>query len=729
MKKLTSLLLALLLIISALPTIMASSQPVVVIEGSFDDQEIYFSNLATVDGIVYSYANGNLYQFDDETKTFNIIATTDPEQKISGYINTVVSDGNNLVYLGEGLSFYKGNINNGIITFEPAYSFEKVDMGNQDFYPNNIAICDDYIFANTYGGVGVSTGTSIVTIDKKTGEAKTKNLEEHIMSFSAYKDNKIVFISNNKVKSFDGETVTELMDFTVSEGLFWLGITYDKAKDSIIITDDNYAYVQQGDGFIKAAVLNAGYAQNMASYGDNIAVISEGKVKTFKLDPNNMPEKTIRVYGVSSDDLRKYNEENPNLPAISVYNIYLSTMDAVAKHMKSEDACDVYALQSYMGLQPLVDKQYIAPITSDVVSNNVNKMYPYINEYLKANGNIYYYPIDVVSYGGVSNLANFAYNKAVFEEAGLTEDDVPKTYEQLMDFIDRYQNEISVDYPDIKLMEGMEYNDMRITLMTRILSENAFHYYKRGELPKYDTPIMQKLFTKLNETDFYGFMDFSNIDDPSSFVAAIGGMVTGEPKYLLAQRENIINMPYGFTDMPLQLDESLDIINAAALKVYTVNSLSQNKEDAFKLIDFIAQNPGNEKLSTMLFTDKIDPVENAESKKYYDKVIKKIEEFDAEIEADKAAGGKNVKVLTESRGYLEVDLEYQMRNLFVVNQDEINHYIDIQDTAYVSADAMFDFSSEQMQALFTRYIKKEIDIKSFLSELDRFVTMMSLEGI
>ncbi|NMD39037.1 MAG: hypothetical protein GYA87_10215, partial [Christensenellaceae bacterium] len=328
-----------------------------------------------------------------------------------------------------------------------------------------------------------------------------------------------------------------------------------------------------------------------------------------------------------------------------------------------------------------------------------------------------------------SNLSNYAYSKEIFEEVGLTEEDVPKTYAQFMDFIDRYQNEISVDYPDIKFSDSMEYTDMRIMLMSRILSENAYHYFKRGEIPEYNTPLMVKLFEQLNNTDFYGFMDMSiEMDNYGSF-DFMGDM---DQKFLFKLRENNINIPKGYTDMPLKLDDDYEIINAANLSLLAVNSLSPNLENALKFVEFMEKNPVSiygEGTETVMFSDKAIPVENKHALKEISRLQKNIEEMNAEIEADKLQGGKNVKALEESLTYFERALEWETQSSFIITQEEIDYYIQNLDTAYISTDAIFDFSSEQMQALFMRYIQKQIDVQNFLSELDRFVKMMSLEGI
>jgi len=47
-------------------------------------------------------------------------------------------------------------------------------------------------------------------------------------------------------------------------------------------------------------------------------------------------------------------------------------------------------------------------------------------------------------------------NLKTLEEIGLTKDDAPKTYYELLEFIERWINEYSADYPDLKLFQYSE---------------------------------------------------------------------------------------------------------------------------------------------------------------------------------------------------------------------------------------------------------------------------------
>ncbi|NMD37331.1 MAG: hypothetical protein GYA87_01460, partial [Christensenellaceae bacterium] len=399
MKKLISLILTFVILLSTLTTSLATYGAVY---SGMDEENIYFNNIVYHKGSLYSFINDSLFEYNDTDSNFVKIAELERTESMNGYISGLASDGDDLIYYdGSSLSFYKGAIDNGIIKLEPAYSFEKVDTGIEYFYTDKAVICDDFIYMLSFG---MGQGASLYIIDKKTGQFSTKKFDENYTNIEGYKGNSIIFASGEKIKSFDGQNFTELFDIPKLDSIFGVSLVYNKAKDIILLVDENFVYSQQADGsFKKAAFTGMGFINGACAFDDNIALISDGKVYTYKLDSDNMPETFIRVYGTSTEVMRKYNEANPSLPAIAINSQYLATINDIASNMKSADACDVYVLNSSMGLKPLVERNYVVPLTMDGIKNSIDRMYPYIKEALLFDGVPYFYPIGVVSYGDISN--------------------------------------------------------------------------------------------------------------------------------------------------------------------------------------------------------------------------------------------------------------------------------------------------------------------------------------
>ncbi len=710
MKKVLSILIA--VIIAIAPSLALGE---VIVSYVTENDSPFLFTYATVNGKVYSGSNNKLYCYNDASKKFESIATitTENENLLSFY--KLFSDGEKLILSPDeaSMQFYHVDVVGDKAALKQAYGFNKIYL--EDFDSDDIVgtyICDNFIYALYSSNNGLST----VKVNKQNGDFENARLNNfNPRHITEYKDDKILFFDNDSILEFDGGNTNSLIQFSDNQ-IRVEKLLYDKLDDRIFIISNSFLYLVNSDGTLtkSAFISRGGDMQNSSIIGNNLIVAFEGDVKSYAIDPNNMPEGFIKVYGLTTEQLNDYNDQNPTLPAMDVSDQYIFNVDMAVKHMQGENACDVYIFNTSMGLEPLIKHGYIDPITSSTVNDDVKQLYPFIQKALIYDGKTYLYPWDLTTLGSMGWLGNYSYNKEVFDEIGLSEADVPKTFGDLLNFIDKYQKEIKPNYPDVLFIDNMPNLNFKQELLERILSENSMQYEKRGELVSYNNPTMLKLLNQLNQTDFYGFNSGKD-DDYSDY------------KTLLMQRTSPIDFITGYVDMPLALDESTPLMQGANIRAFAINTFSNNKDNAQKFVQLIQKNLKQELLPVM-YPSKGEPIVNPDAQKQIEIIQKIIDEQKLEVEKDKKQGGKNVANLEESMAYDVKNLNWWQNNTYLISPEELAYYKQNINANHAVTTPVFDSESEQIISLFKRYTQKNIDTQSFLIELDRYVTMMTLEG-
>ncbi|NMD39036.1 MAG: hypothetical protein GYA87_10210, partial [Christensenellaceae bacterium] len=718
MKKPMSILLAMFMLISQLSVVFA--EEAIAIPAKFEDW--YLNNFVVKDGNIYSAKNKYIVQYDEAKKEFMPIAIIEDEgaDEWVGY-DFYIDNDEILTFKYNDLSFCKVEIEGQKATLIPKYDLTKAGFEKEKTYPNQMALTDNYIYVSYYDpDAGIE---KLARINKSDMQIIDIPIPEntYLQELKAYKNDMVYFIgyeeANKEIRYIEGE---EFKTFaTIPEtGSNIANVNYNKFNDKFYVFDQNFAYTIDANAQMeKVAFVNVPeYTGRNFLDAETFYYFDTNELKSIKFTGQKLPEQFIKVMGL--EDMRiikKYNELNPTNPAIRVSG-YMSDVNTAANSMKSADAADVYFFESYTNLETLYKHEYLHSLSSsEKINAAVDRMYPYIQKAVKFDGEVYLLPFNMYNYGSMAPINRYAYNEEAFKDMGLTEADVPQTYSQFIDMIERWQNEFSVEYKDYEFVTSMQFYNMFWQLTTRILNTVNLTSIKNGETPNYNTPNIQELFAKLEATDFYGFYDpKENTEYEYS-----------EKKAMFSETEGLIDLTRGYIPFTLKIDENSEPINMASMTAVAVNELSTNKDNAMAFVEYVLENLG-QKNQTLLYTDVNDPVKYSDYDKGVERAERRIEELKAEIEKDKAEGGKKQKLLEEELGYLEKDLEWYQNNMYDLSEEEIKLYNEMADTFVVITSNVFDYTSEQINVLLQRYFDKNISSQEFLTELDRYIKMMTL---
>ena len=368
---------------------------------------------------------------------------------------------------------------------------------------------------------------------------------------------------------------------------------------------------------------------------------------------------------------------------------------------------------------PSIFDIYNLTVTNSIAFN-IGRMYPYITDAISENGEYFVFPYNVYSYNSESAIQNYAYNTEAWSRLGLSESDVPKNYAEFIQFIDKYQAELS--QPDIELFSYMSSKDIRTELKIRLLNEAVLYAQTRGEMPNFNTPEMQQLFAMIDNAKFEGFYDRNNPD--MDYVQE-----TDEKTELFKSTEDIMDIPNGYALMPLKFKDSEESHTVANMTVMLVNSLSENKDKAFEFINSVADN-FSQRTQTYMYSDVNETVINKSMEISIEYTQKRIDKLEKKINEMKASNDKGVSALEQELDYKKKDLEYFKKNSYIINQEELDALQNNTNNIIIQKNAAIKGDNEQMIKLLDEYYDKDSKLSSqqFLSELDRISKMSMLEG-
>ena len=138
--------------------------------------------------------------------------------------------------------------------------------------------------------------------------------------------------------------------------------------------------------------------------------------------------RTISMYGNAAH--LSFATQYPRIPTYLV-NEYYDSLEAFANAMVSgQDAVDV--LQLYTGGAPirqLIDKGYAMDMSGNAdIMAAIGGMYPALMERYLRDGKVYALPVNLY-------VSSLGYSRSALEELGLTQEDLPKTWMELLDFM------------------------------------------------------------------------------------------------------------------------------------------------------------------------------------------------------------------------------------------------------------------------------------------------------
>ncbi len=755
MKKWISVLLALcLLAVSGAGALAAPGDAVLVYEGmeGFDEQ---VQSMAYADGTLYilgynslyTYADGALTQWQLDTSTVEAAEEDDVYFNLNP--SAIVTDGGEIRLMGmevgydmeagetltRGGGLYSISLEeaDGIKTarmeLATELDFEAMieDSGDEYAWMNiSMPFVQDGMLVGTTYGVN-----NIFWFDLEDGSYHSFS-DEYLGLLAPYKEGRVLALQVDynaaeprvelcalELESEDVEALCEMpmesynapsmlyydaqadLLYYVLNGELWrMPLTDPAAAESVADMPLNYS----------------GQAQPVLTEDGYFIAADYETVVRRNTDPSQRAQTRIVVQDAYADAVDRayyaFTGANPDVEVVKK----TSDEDLIQAMMSQSASMDIYVLNmSGAEFATLLDRGYAVELGgSEKITGLVGQMYPAIAEAASRDGMVYALPLEMYNY------SMMGYDMEAFRRLGLSEEDVPTTWDELLDLLIALPDYMAND-EDVSMFEpNVTQEDARSTLFSMILDNYLLYIDQPDQEFTLDTPLLRGLLEKLETVDFEALGLISQDEAGTSF------FWSAEPgDFMFATTVNLDVRRYAFdnfTPMLLGFEEGVPGMMSVQVNAALVNPFSQNVETAIAFLETVADNLDE------IFRIQTMPSENTPVRSpYYEENMESYEEQlaylresleSAEDEETRAALEQNI---AEMEGYMQ---EYEEEVSWEVSAASIDHYRGYAENMVVPS----NMDDAEFYELRMQYVDGLIGMDEMISKMDQRLTMMRMEG-
>ena len=620
--------------------------------------------------------------------------------------------------------------------------------------PDTVAMSGDTVLMlmNTWDDNGCVANLYAVSL--KDGSVRKVNVD-NVRNFCAYKDGKFLMIVSQKQSDYDDngnfipqmamiydpatDAATTLCSaIAMKDDMSYQQITYSAALDAVLYCDSTQI---MGTKDFQKATLYAyvpveGY--RIATVGDTVvsAAYSSG-VFARTLTENYQPNHVIHLSGTSVwGGIRDYAMDYPEVAVVGDSDIDSASAEEVARAFASgDDAPDIVRayVNSYtssdaaggLAIERLNQKGYCKDLSVyPAVKEYVESLNPVFRDFVTdANGKIFALPI------GVSGVYAFTINPTVFEEMGMTMDDIPTNFIDLCAFVTRWNDEFVEDYPNYAPLDSTEkYKDRMFRLALR---EWKGYCQATGQDLHFDDPIFREMVAaidamrcdRIEESNKKTSDEESDYKQPLIFTGTwmLNAYYDGDVTFGEDKTPKLIQMTLT-KDTDFHLGEGIE------MDLMFVNPRTTDSDEIGTLLEYVINNISDTQ-KVELVAGQTTPIENPwyeEERKQEEADLAMYQQMYDEAPAEEKNAYK--EQLDEFKLYMEQSAE---SNRYTVSPAYIQRYQEvILPALYIAKPSVLDSTDNTsgLRTLVQRYIDGQITIDQFIREADGKLRMIQLEN-
>ena len=421
----------------------------------------------------------------------------------------------------------------------------------------------------------------------------------------------------------------------------------------------------------------------------------------------------------------------------------MSTSELNTKLLTGEIYCDTYTIHtSSQDVKTMIDKGFLMDLSSSpVITDAVNRMWPSIRDQVTVDGKIYGVPKD-------ANVDVFICHKEEFQEAGYSEADVPHSFAEMLDFLEKWiiRNEQEPQNFQISNMWDYElYDEHSYTqwLVEKLIEQYIMQVQYAGEPMRFDDPELQEYLercavigAKLTEIE-----DFDEAKYPGLFEDAQARFYWGDVDTWSALTS---------------VHEGQPRLLRASLTMEVVNAGTKYPELAADYLEASVQHPWADGFTARyLYTD-VEPIKNAEyedQQRWWstlvamatDQLDGELKEISSYVDTNLLTPEKQTDLRT-TYGRLKDESPAELRDLidrwqgyldempskeYEFSPEQIADYAKFAPTLFFPAPNVFNNTREgrsTLRDLETRFATGQINAQQLCKELNRIAEMMELEA-
>lgn len=515
-------------------------------------------------------------------------------------------------------------------------------------------------------------------------------------------------------KTFDIESEGILGGYSISGLCYGNGKAYYRDGGRVMGMD-----IATGETQISAYTGEGMYGNRSSSsvqYADGYYVArSYSDIIVYELDSENLKNGALTIFGeFGSKAHNSFVKNHPNIP-VDVSSEYTNDIETLTQAMVSENQTyDVLKLMlGYMPVERLQKKGYCADLSGyPGLVERISNMYPQYADAMMVDGKLYGVPVEMTA-------QCFGVNMEKWEELGLTEEELPKSFMDVYEFAANWVYDYGEDHPDIVLFD---YGNTSQILFSLMLSQYMAHCQYTGESLRFDTELFKKLTNAIGEIDFEEISALNDADEGSYWNQDALFSLAQVVGYLRNTDENI-------RQIYLSLDNETEPFIAGSVSVLIVNPKTTRMDQAVAYLENYLDNLDENSGNITLYPDHNEPVVN-------DFIVKQMEEIEKTIASDKEllnTVDADKKAEIEDRIKQNEDaLVVMEEQRYAVSAERIKDYRDnVAPLVFVQKqNVLYGADSaalNEVNSLLMQYLEGAISCDQMVKSLDQRIKLMELE--
>lgn len=776
MKKISCLLLALLLCICLLPPGAIALQSDIRY-ADFTEVSVYLISAQVYQGRILLSGNG-LYEWLPERNELKTLAAFDSQefQEAHKDLHEVVlaSQGDVLYGLNARLGkLFTLSLSGDELSFDEGLDIDNSPMKDSSFgdeeyvqTPVQVLVAGErlYIKVESHGPMGM--GAAWYSYDvQKGGKARELPLAD-VQVLLPYKEGRLLAQVMDMKDPFDPKTgrmkspslslfdpqsdsLQPLYSLDLPYQYEGMPMAYDPDSGYILIKSgsDVHRIGPDGKAELCAYLQPTGYAGNFSGGlqvlpGSRLVYAASEVLALRSSDPADLPTERLLIFGGYMDDNHQKAMAAMSGISVSFADPSLSGgPQALAQMLVSgEGDMDIFILESSnMDTQNLMNKGYLADLSgSPALLAYADALYPtYKAASLSGAGQLMLLPI-------AQQARMQGYYPKIFDEVGMQ---VPGTFFQLVNFVQDWNDQKTEDFPDYLPLSTP---NMRMALIGKALELYAFQQEAKGQPFSFQDPLLKEMLLAVEGLRLTNFpqLDFMNQAHQEQMNEMYSKLPLINDYFNLGLREMTWEMradheedgmviSVGMGDKQYSPGQTLGMLLTIregeeghlpiSLTLMAVNARSKNVDLAIRYLEAYAKAQQPHRLAEMM------PMRNEPIEEAYHAVQKaNSEKYLAGLaaEADKAEGAQKTQLLAqleEATLRSARELEAQRWEVDAAAIQQYREYLK-NNFVYGYGDLNLVLSDPQMQQLTMRYLQAQMPLDQFLSEAEGKLRLMRMEN-
>lgn len=418
--------------------------------------------------------------------------------------------------------------------------------------------------------------------------------------------------------------------------------------------------------------------------------------------------------------LAEYKREHPN-QEIDIQQTGALSAEDFFRDFQAQSAPDIIGVENMETLEILIDKGYCADLSANgEIAAAMDRMSPLLSGPLHRGERIYAIP-----YYAVFSPQIPGYHPEAMRQLGITEAELPATWSEFFDFIEKWAFDPALEENGIVLIrQPFTLYGIRETILLSIAEQQIALCQQAGASITFDTPAVRELLTRLDELS--GTLDALE----AAYTAQAEYAESEPPALLILDYTPIVGdgdkaMNTNCVMLPLRIAQDTAMLFPVHQGFLVIHAGSEHIDDALRLFELILAHM-EQRTKVLLFSDQRAPVE----KTHYQSSLAEYKEREeaAEQRIQSCTDPGEQKALQDRWAFDKQEWLFSLAHQYEITPEGIA-VLESMDSRMVPS-LGYHFFRQQNSSIshfYQQYLQRTLSANQLIDSIERILQMQRLE--